>query len=129
MKPDDKSLTAKQVAFTYGIILSIMLGFAGTLVISFATESILYNHQFLTDARERYIKEADSRDTQYKQDAANKALQNEEHFYNITLDSGQKFILVGMGLLVLAEIIAYVPMSLYAENGKELLKDHSKKKR
>ena len=122
MPPENK-------AFGYGIIISLILVIAGTTVIWVATNSILYDHQLMIEVKEQCTNETYLLENQYKPGAAEERIRVYEHSYNLSRQTWIKFIPIGFGVLLLAELIAYVPMSLYAENGKELLQDHNPKKR
>jgi hypothetical protein len=129
MTPDNKGMLAKQIAFGYGIAISILIGISGTLVIWAATDMILRNYQDLIEVRERSTNETVMLDYRNNPGALKEEVRIYENSFNVSYQRGMTFILVGLGVLLLADAIAYVPMSLYAENGKEILKDHNPKKR
>jgi len=92
MTTDNKGWLAKQIAFGYGVAISVLIGLAGISVLGVITWDILGDHKAMIEAKERFSNETYLSENQYKPGAAENETWFYEHSYDLYREQGMTFM-------------------------------------
>ena len=124
MKSINKSILGKQIAYGYGIAFSTILIISGSMLICYATSSILYNYDTMVEIKGQYTNKTYLEENRVPPAEAKYMISLYERAYDRSCQDGRTFILAGLGLFILAGTIAYIPFSLYKQYRKEMFMEN-----